>query len=80
MLQFDGEGGWTVEKLEDGKLKQMLSLEDEKTQLESQLTTIPAMQQRLQQICAVSSRFALFYNEVQQTSFQLAYQVCSSVL
>ena len=50
ILQFDGEGGWTLDELDTGK---MMTLNEEKVKLEAQLAGVSKMEERLREVCAL---------------------------
>jgi ATP-binding cassette subfamily D (ALD) protein 2 len=50
LLQFDGQGGYKFSELNAGE---RMTFKEEKTKLEAQLTGVPKMTERLQELCAL---------------------------
>ena len=46
-LQFDGEGGWSLDELDTGKL---MTLNEEKAQLETELAGFSKIEERLREV------------------------------
>lgn len=63
ILHFDGEGGWTFERLDHRRPTEVarLSLEEEKQQLETQIRNVGRARERLASICAVWTSVKFLY-------------------